>query len=157
MNAPRFKSKFVKVWGSLIYAIGGRANGMCDRFDVNLNKWSTIAQYPNPYQILNSFVLNIGEKYLYLVNVDLSYGSDLGTQNFRLDLELQEREIDLPLNQQPQSKWVQMNLNFIANKIQFAFIHPSREQRGLALTTILLVQCFWRVTLLNRVIGQRSV
>ena len=29
----------IKVWKCLIYVMGGRADGHCERYDVNLNEW----------------------------------------------------------------------------------------------------------------------
>lgn len=67
MSVNRRTPLFVKVWGSLIYAIAGVADGSCERFDVNLNKWEPIVFHPSPYQIINHIALNILDKYIYLV------------------------------------------------------------------------------------------
>jgi hypothetical protein len=69
MTFPRKRiPHLVKVWGCLVYAISGVANGTSERFDANLNKWATTTAHPEPFQIINAFPLNILDKYIYLIN-----------------------------------------------------------------------------------------
>lgn len=67
MSVIRRRPLFVKVWGSLIYAIAGLADGSCERLDVNLNKWEKTVSHPSPYAIIDSIAMNILDKYIYIV------------------------------------------------------------------------------------------
>ncbi len=57
----------VKVWKCLIYVVGGRADGHCERYDVNLNEWKKISSHPTPMALSNFNGFNALEKYIYLV------------------------------------------------------------------------------------------
>lgn len=46
MKKNRHLPLFVKAWGNLIYAIGGTADGFCERLDLYTKKWEYIAQHP---------------------------------------------------------------------------------------------------------------
>ena len=74
MNKNRHLPLFVKAWGNLIYAIGGTADGSCERLDLYLKKWENIAQHPQPYSIINSQAVNILDKYIYVVGNDTQKG-----------------------------------------------------------------------------------
>jgi hypothetical protein len=57
----------VRVWQCLIYVIGGRADGHCERYDVNLNEWKQISSHPTPMALSNFNGFNALEKYIYMV------------------------------------------------------------------------------------------
>ena len=85
MKRFRYHPMLIKVWHCLIYAIGGRADGLCERFDVNLNQWEFITTHPEPMGIMGCHGVNLEEKWVYLVG-----GSG---KLWRLDVEKAERDI----------------------------------------------------------------
>ncbi len=67
MLMPRaYGITLLKVWKCLIYVMGGRVDGHCERYDTNLNEWKQITTHPTP-MVLSSFKgFNAFEKYIYL-------------------------------------------------------------------------------------------
>ena len=98
MINKRVSCIFVKVWSHLIYARGGRADGLSERYDILRNKWDPIINDPFPLISYNVLGINVFEKFVYLIvsnnNISLLIN--------RLDIALQEKEIStLTGNQQP--------------------------------------------------------
>ncbi len=84
MLNERVGCQFVRVWNCMVYAIGGRADGHCERYDVNLDRWETIARYPEPMSLSQAQSVNIYEKFLYVISNDMVTGLKI----WRLDIGL---------------------------------------------------------------------
>ena len=80
---------FVKVWNCLIYAIGGRTDGHCERYDVNLNRWAPIAIHPEPMELANYRGVNALDTYIYIIG----HRVNGFVQIQRLDISMQENDI----------------------------------------------------------------
>ncbi|CDW81717.1 UNKNOWN [Stylonychia lemnae] len=90
MKEKRNQTIFVKVLNSFIYAIGGNANGSCERLDV-----------------LGGQGINIDQKFIYVFFNQQVHG---GLQIYRLNIEDQENDVDKPLIHVPKAKWIQISV-----------------------------------------------
>ena len=90
MRRPRHNPIFIKVQdyekGLMVYAIGGRADGFCERFELEKNKWEFILNHPQPMELVEFHGLNIVNHYIYLVG---PYNNgNKGIKIWKLDIQI---------------------------------------------------------------------
>lgn len=80
----RTSCHLVRVWKTLVYAIGGRPDGHSERYDVDSDKWEPIANNPEPMSIGHYHAVNVYESHIYLISMSMLTSLKL----WRLDLSL---------------------------------------------------------------------
>lgn len=80
----RVSCHLVRVWKTLVYAIGGRPDGHSERYDVDADQWAPIADNPEPMSIGQYHAVNVYDTHIYLISRFMLTGLKL----WRLDLSL---------------------------------------------------------------------